>query len=373
MIGYLFFSLFSSVSIRNFLRFGDSIVPGFVLHVLQLAGVIFGIVGALLAFFGLKWKSVGICMITIVAMIGGYLYLVRKHRSSTLQFSSVFLELFVQLISSGTIYVVICACYAIEVLFLWYWSYLALAAFSYSITYFVYLLFVAYWTTQIVKFSAHYFVADRVLLWYFANLSDETPFQIEWKKFGSLFGSICKGALLIPISESLWSISRRLNCTRCLGSLYSYCNRHGFSYIIMYEGSFSDACKSNWNLFTERGIHLVLYDDILHSLLTMPSIAFSMFYALSVGANVGSDKLIMAIIAGIVCFALFNFSVEIVLSGLCAIYCGFVDNSSYLFEKNSVMFHRLERIAALGNYQERLRYETDEDSFSIGSDELNRV
>ena len=184
-----------------------------------------------------------------------------------------------------------------------------------------------------------------------------------------VIGSICKGSLTVGIFEAVWSVVRRLKCRNalynCFLALYQRNNRHGFAYMIVKPVRFSVAANEAWNAFAERGIQAVLFDDVLHSFMTIPVVAFSCL----VGSMFTwfNSSLLTGTIAFWIAFASVNLSCEVVIAGLCSLYCGFAEDPGRLYDKNPVMFHRLTRISEFGflDDQRHSWRSNSEDSFEM--------
>lgn len=309
---------------------------------------------AVLALSGLlnisRWPFVGFTLLILSCCTGLWIWSTYLYRSTAVHYSCVLLEMVNQVVpGSSNFLLLFSSCVILNgcIIVAWAWT---TPMCTTSLGSEIWVLFVLFWATQVVKHVVHWIVAQRVLSWYFSS-------EIEPEYKGDILepvyslGPICMGSLLVAPVELIWSILRRMNCApTVLGwfcHIYEDYNRNGWAYLVLYNGEFSNACRNTWSIYLKRGIQAVLYDDILPTMLTIPTISASLLVSTLTSVTLGLDFILSYKIYCIY-FTSINICSEVVVASMCSIYYGFAEDPAKLYEKNAVMFHRLVRIAELG-------------------------
>ncbi|TMW60486.1 hypothetical protein Poli38472_000528 [Pythium oligandrum] len=130
------------------------------------------------------------------------------------------------------------------------------------------LLLAFYWGLQIFKFITHTIVAGTVApFWYNSRLSDDV-----WRALGrsmkSSCGSICFGAFVLPIIQLF----------RRSGNM-EHSNRWALVYVSVYGQKFTQASKSVFDLFHQRGFEAVFNTNLAAHVVGSASLAIGLICA----------------------------------------------------------------------------------------------
>ncbi|KAG0296120.1 putative choline transporter, neither null mutation nor overexpression affects choline transport [Linnemannia gamsii] len=162
----------------------------------------------------------------------------------------------------------------------------------------VYLNFVMFWNTEVIKNVIHVTISGVFGVYYFfegsAAGAPESPTLASAKRaLTTSFGSICFGSLLIALLQTLRYILNSLRsdsddgimaflamCASCilsmLESLFEIFNKFAFTQVAMYGKPFVRAAKDTWELIKDRGIEALVNDSLVSNVLGMGSFAVAL-------------------------------------------------------------------------------------------------
>ena len=153
----------------------------------------------------------------------------------------------------------------------------------------VLLAFSWFWAMQVVRAVVHVTCSGSFASWYFLSGTNPVPNPTV----GSLkracsysFGSVCLGALIVAIVQTLRYILRSVRrsrnafaraCALCflniLERLIRYFNRYAYVYVALYGTTFVQSGKRVWALIKDRGFSAVINDDIIGGVLFLGALA----------------------------------------------------------------------------------------------------
>ncbi|KAI9202826.1 plasma-membrane choline transporter-domain-containing protein [Polychytrium aggregatum] len=163
------------------------------------------------------------------------------------------------------------------------------------------LVFIYYWTSQVINNVVHVTCAGLFATVYFMGVAAPGVSNIvlavpnpTWKAakraMTTSFGSICFGSLLIALMQLLryminnakdavsrsdagvgaWFILCCLDCIlKVMEDLMNYFNRYAFTEIAIYGKSYLEAGKSTWQLFKQRGLEVLINDCLVDMTMSM--------------------------------------------------------------------------------------------------------
>jgi len=192
-----------------------------------------------------------------------------------------------------------------------------------------------YWTLNVFANIAHVTTCGVTAVWWF---NKEKMVDPTWQSFRYAttrgLGSICCGALLVAIIQTLRSMARQgarrggmAACLcyillTCLEWLVRYFSVYAFVQVAIYGVSFLQAAKNTWQLLSSRGLDAIINDDLSNMVL-------------SAGAFVGG--ILTFLISALVTYLLFdNYenSLRITIAILMAIvgfYIGYFFTLEFMF------------------------------------------
>jgi len=142
-----------------------------------------------------------------------------------------------------------------------------------------------YWTSQVISNVNLVSVAGVVAEWYFrAPQMGPNPMCRSLKRaMTTSFGTICFGSFLVGVIRALrymlnnqrqgGGIMALVACIvscllACLESFIRMINFWAFTYVAIYGMPYCNAIKSTFDLFNNRGFHLIISEDIVAGCLT---------------------------------------------------------------------------------------------------------
>lgn len=152
----------------------------------------------------------------------------------------------------------------------------------------VFLVFVVYWTSQLLKDILHLAISGTFASDYFFPGREKYPILKSLSRaLSTSLGSACLGSLLIAIVQSLRSLASFARgtdngivifvgcCLECIlatfENLLAYFNTYAYTYCAMYGQGYLQAGKSTWNLVKDRGIEAVINDSLIGNVLNLGS------------------------------------------------------------------------------------------------------
>jgi len=175
-----------------------------------------------------------------------------------------------------------------------------------SVLLYVYFLFSFFWTSEVIRNSAHTTNAGLFATWYF--LGDQAPRNptagAAKRALTTSFGSICFGSLIVAVIQTVRAILRSLqrrnsgniavvicaciiDCILgCIESLVRYFNRYAYIQCAIYGKSFCQAAKDTWRLVQSHGIDAMVNDSMIGPVLTC-GVLLAGVVCFGVGALVG--------------------------------------------------------------------------------------
>ncbi|KAJ3261960.1 putative choline transporter, neither null mutation nor overexpression affects choline transport [Boothiomyces macroporosus] len=165
----------------------------------------------------------------------------------------------------------------------------------------VYMVFVFYWTSQIIGNAVHITNCGLFATYYFQGVSDgnggvtlavSNPTAKAAKRaMTSGLGPNCYGSLLIALIETLKFIINNarndqsndniacqllLCCIACILSMFEdlleYFNRYAFAQVAIYGKDYCSAAKDTWELAKSRGIDAIINDNLISNVLSIGSL-----------------------------------------------------------------------------------------------------
>ncbi|KAF9139470.1 putative choline transporter, neither null mutation nor overexpression affects choline transport [Mortierella sp. GBA39] len=162
----------------------------------------------------------------------------------------------------------------------------------------VYLNFVMFWNTEVIKNVIHVTISGVFGVYYFfegsAAGAPASPTLASAKRaLTTSFGSICFGSLLIALLQTLRYILNSLRsdsdegiqaflamCASCILSmlegLFEIFNKFAFTQVAMYGKPFVRAAKDTWELIKDRGIDALVNDSLVGNVLGMGTFAVAL-------------------------------------------------------------------------------------------------
>jgi hypothetical protein len=233
----------------------------------------------------------------------------------------------------------------------------------------VYLLFAAFWTTQVFKHVVHAVVAGTICHGYFQVPHDGTTnvtLDCFQRALTSSFGSICYGSLfvlpcrvLMAVTRPFYALASACGCVRssggggggdnacarafmCIEGSYHNFNRFAFSQMIMFGKDFRSAALHTWDLFFQRAIDNVLEADKVGSFLFFPCIGagciVSTITALWARAADLDNWFVIALVLFWVGFVTVQLTTEIMEGAVVTIFSCFADDPRYLSRTSTASF-----------------------------------
>jgi len=208
-----------------------------------------------------------------------------------------------------------------------------------------------YWTAQVISNIVHVTVAGTVASWYFlfpAHMPVNPTVGAFKRAAWTSFGSIAFGSFIVAVIRALRAMVRSgkeaknpfarclvLCLLNCLDSLITYFNVYAFTQVAIYGKPYCEAAKDTWTLIKNVGIDAIINDDIIGSVLSFASLVGGCMVAAAGGviahfvfdiANWGYWVLIAFIIG----FAMTMICMEVVASGVCALFVCFSEDPAAL-------------------------------------------
>ncbi|KAK3824970.1 MAG: plasma-membrane choline transporter-domain-containing protein, partial [Benniella sp.] len=162
----------------------------------------------------------------------------------------------------------------------------------------LYLHFVLFWNTEVIKNVAHVTISGVFGVYYFfegsAQGAPSSPTLGSAKRaLTTSFGSICFGSLLIAFLQTLRYVLRSLKsdsdeglmvflatCAECilacLESLFETFNKFAFTQVAMYGKPFVKAAHDTWELVKDRGVDAIVNDNLVGNVLGMGTLAVAL-------------------------------------------------------------------------------------------------
>ncbi|KAJ3326199.1 putative choline transporter, neither null mutation nor overexpression affects choline transport [Boothiomyces sp. JEL0866] len=166
---------------------------------------------------------------------------------------------------------------------------------------YVYMVFVFYWTSQVIGNAVHITNCGLFATYYFQGVADgngdvtlsvSNPTAKAAKRaMTSGLGPNCYGSLLIAIIETLKFIVNNarndqsndniacqllLCCIACILSMFEdlleYFNRYAFAQVAIYGKDYCSAAKDTWELAKSRGIDAIINDNLIGNVLSIGSL-----------------------------------------------------------------------------------------------------
>jgi len=227
----------------------------------------------------------------------------------------------------------------------------------------VYFLFLVsfFWTSQVVKNVMHVTVAGVVATWYFLfpqntppNPTKEAFKRATWTSFGS----ICLGSFIIAVVKALRTVARSamnnknefVRCLvmcilNCLDAIVQYFNIYAFTQIAIYGKPYCEAAKDTWELLKNKGIDAIINDDLTGTVLAFGCIIGGLFGAV-LGAVLGylvipvPNWWIWPIVGFLIGYAMTLVCMEVVASGIVALFVCFAEDPQALNETKPEVYNR---------------------------------
>ncbi|KAJ3191809.1 putative choline transporter, neither null mutation nor overexpression affects choline transport [Irineochytrium annulatum] len=248
---------------------------------------------------------------------------------------------------------------------------------------FVLLLFVLYWTSEVVRNTVHVTVSGTFATFYFTAVQLPGSGQIDvpekavtaksaGRALTTSFGSICYGSLLIAIVATLKAIAAQAEndaasdgniclcilagCIRCflacIQDILEYFNKYAFTQVAIYGKNYCQAGKDTWNLIQSRGLMAVINDNLIGNVLGVGSLlcgllcAFVGFLFVKASTSIPSDLahyLLVCIASAIVGMWIFLILTEVVTSGVATTYVCLAEDPATLARQQPDLYEKFSR------------------------------
>ncbi|KAF9358246.1 putative choline transporter, neither null mutation nor overexpression affects choline transport [Mortierella sp. AD094] len=162
----------------------------------------------------------------------------------------------------------------------------------------VYLNFVMFWNSEVIKNVVHVTVSGVFGVYYFfegsAAGAPSSPTLASAKRaLSTSFGSICFGSLLIAILQTLRYILNSLKsdsddglmaflsmCADCLlgllQGLFEIFNKFAFTQVAIYGKPFVRAAEDTWRMIKDRGVDAIVNDNLVGNVLGLGSLSVAL-------------------------------------------------------------------------------------------------
>jgi len=223
------------------------------------------------------------------------------------------------------------------------------------------------WVGQVFSNMLHVTVSGSFGHWYFfddAFLPANPTMESFKRASGPSFGSICFGSLVVAIIQVLKLIVSTQNdqdntccqifscLLRCILQMFEdilrYINRYAFSRIGIYGQSYCEAGKETWRLISERGLDMVINDDLINSVCVLTSFISSLFvFAFAVAMCFigwkGKDWVPIAFCALLLAFWVCNIMMTLIQSSVATLFVAFAEEPFTLARTRPTSFAELQQ------------------------------
>ena len=250
----------------------------------------------------------------------------------------------------------------------------------------IYLLFVMYWVSQVIKNVVHVTVSGLFASFYFLGTPDPSrpgkcKLSIQNPTAKSLgramttsFGSICYGSLVIAIIQTIRAIVQGaadnaasdgnmfaffcLYCLDCCLSMIQYLaeyfNHYAFTQVAIYGKDYCTAGKDTWTLIKSRGIDAIINDDLISNVLTFGTLfvglisgGAAVLYLRFAPGNLQNDVnalVIMGIIGFVIGMVEFSIMAETISSGVAATFVCLAEDPAALRRTKPELFDKIAQV-----------------------------
>lgn len=147
------------------------------------------------------------------------------------------------------------------------------------------MIFMGNWTVDVLEYIAHVTTCGVTAVWWFSKDRMKNPTWNSYK-FATTrgLGSICCGAMLVAIVQTIRSKARQnarngsaggfccFCCAACLEWLVRYFSSYAFCQVAIYGVSYWQAAKNTFQLFSSKGIDALINDNLSHTVLAAGAI-----------------------------------------------------------------------------------------------------
>ncbi|KAF9432704.1 putative choline transporter, neither null mutation nor overexpression affects choline transport [Entomortierella beljakovae] len=166
----------------------------------------------------------------------------------------------------------------------------------------IYLHFVMFWNTEIIKNIVHVTISGVFGVYYFfegsaAGAPSSPTLSSAKRALTTSFGSICFGSLLIALIQTLRYVLENLKndsdegigaflalCAQCLlgclEGLFEIFNKFAFTQVAIYGKPFVQAAHDTWQLIKDRGVNAIVNDSLVGSVLGMGTLSVALINGL---------------------------------------------------------------------------------------------
>jgi len=205
-----------------------------------------------------------------------------------------------------------------------------------------------YWGVTTISNVVHCTVAGAVATWWFNPAPGKSPVTGALKRsLTTSFGSIAFGSLLVAIIKATRQVVRAARDNKDIGpalacvldcmlgileSLLEIFNRYAFCYVGIYGYDFRTAGRSVWTLFKERGLTVIVNDDLLDNVFLLGCILVGVIscgiaYGYGKGAGMdGPNTGAMAFIGFFIGFVLCLLTMTTVSSAVATVFVCFAED-----------------------------------------------
>lgn len=258
----------------------------------------------------------------------------------------------------------------------------------------LYLVFMFYWTSEVIKNVVHITIAGVFGTFYFLGVADPSgrvdvpvknpTVQAAKRALTTSLGPNCYGSLLIAIIQLVRFIVNTarqsaqdadnsnlilktfltvdivacvvcLCCVECfvamIESLLEYFNKYAFTQVAIYGKDFCSAGRDTWELIKSRGIDLIIVDDLIGNVLAIGAFVIglvnaaggALFVLLSTMPKTSTYYMVVAVIGFLVGIAEFSILSVVIDSGVATTFVCIAEDSLAIAQKQPELYHQIQQ------------------------------
>jgi hypothetical protein len=218
-----------------------------------------------------------------------------------------------------------------------------------------------YWTAQVIANVVHVTAAGAVATWYFLAPNNMPPGAVRGafkRAMWNSFGSICFGSFIVAVIQAIRAMveSQRgsengfvrclvLCILRCIENMLNYFNIYAFTRVAIYGDSYCKAAKDTWALFMNRGLTMLINDDLTGGVMMLACFfagLMAMIVVMLVAYTLVTPlyMVIWGLVALLVGYALTLCAVVVVRSGVATIFVCLADDPAALAQTKPEHYQR---------------------------------
>ncbi|RKP11292.1 plasma-membrane choline transporter-domain-containing protein [Piptocephalis cylindrospora] len=240
---------------------------------------------------------------------------------------------------------------------------------------FVAALFSFYWTTQVIRNTVHTTVSGVFGVFYFLTGTTQMPsgsvtLSSLKRACTTAFGSICFGSLIIAIVKLIRALLRfamensdgimafvaciAVCILGCIEGLLEYFTHYAFTQVAVYGKPFCTAAKDTWNMIKDRGVEVLINDNLIGNVLGIGSLLIGFLNAIIALAIIAAVKVeifhegglvlwLLLIAAFVVGLAMMSTAGGVIESGTATTFVCLAEDPMALARTQPELFERIRR------------------------------